>query len=47
MLYENHQSIIIDALYFFSSLAVGASEMTPHKFTDAEIQGGGSKYDTP
>lgn len=30
-----------------SSLAVGASEMTPHKFTDEEIKGGGAKYEIP
>jgi hypothetical protein len=32
---------------WFSSLAVGASEITPHKYMDAERQSGGPKYEIP
>jgi len=31
----------------FSSFAVGATEITPHKYTDAERQSGGPKYEIP
>ena len=31
----------------FSSFAVSGSEITPHKYTDAERQNGGPKYDIP
>ncbi len=31
----------------FSSFEVGAAEITPHKYTDAERQNGGSKYGIP
>lgn len=31
----------------FSSFAAGATEITPHKYTDAEKQNGGPKYDIP
>ena len=31
----------------FSSFAAVATEITPHKYTDAERQNGGPKYDIP
>lgn len=31
----------------FSSLAVAEAEITPHKYTDAERQNGGPKYEIP
>ena len=32
---------------FYASFASGANEITPHKFTDAEMKNGGPKYEIP